>query len=202
MVSTGQGVNEVWLRDCVGPSRLRTPWKSCLYSLMGSIRIRSLGSRASREADDREEEAVHIEVLKHALNRVAVDTEGDAGHAQIQAAADDVVSSQGVCAGRRHLAGVGAVALGHSPAHTQVAGLRRHEGLHVVYHHLKGGICEPQACGHVRDKAHGLSVFYLWNAHPLNIALLSHLHLLLLEKPEEEREGREKITERSTKTKA
>lgn len=46
-VSTGQGVNEVWVRDRVGPSRLRTPSKSCLYSLMGSIRILSLGSRAS-----------------------------------------------------------------------------------------------------------------------------------------------------------
>lgn len=30
------------------------------------------------------------------------------------------------------------------------------------------------------DEAHGLSVFYLRKAHPLNISLLSHIHLLLL----------------------
>lgn len=35
---------------------------------------------SSREADHREEEAVHIEVFKHALNRVPIDAEGDAGH--------------------------------------------------------------------------------------------------------------------------
>lgn len=61
----------------------------------------------SREADDREEEAIHIEVFKHALNWVAVNTEGDTGHAQIQTAADDIICSQGVCAGRCHLAGYG-----------------------------------------------------------------------------------------------
>lgn len=52
---------------------------------------------ASREADHREEEAVHVEVLKHALNWVSVDPEGDAGHTQIQAAADNIICSQGVC---------------------------------------------------------------------------------------------------------
>lgn len=46
-VSTGQGVKEVWVRDRVGPRRLRTPSKSCLYSLIGSMRILSLGSTAS-----------------------------------------------------------------------------------------------------------------------------------------------------------
>lgn len=46
-VSTGQGVNEVCVSDCVGPRRFLTPLKSCLYSLMGSIRILSLGRRAS-----------------------------------------------------------------------------------------------------------------------------------------------------------
>lgn len=35
---------------------------------------------SSREADHREEQAVHIEVFKHALNWVSVDAEGDAGH--------------------------------------------------------------------------------------------------------------------------
>ncbi|KAG7259120.1 hypothetical protein CRUP_027103 [Coryphaenoides rupestris] len=41
------GVKEVWLRDSVGPSRLRTPLQSFLYSLMGSMCMRSLGSSAS-----------------------------------------------------------------------------------------------------------------------------------------------------------
>lgn len=38
---------------------------------------------SSREADDGEEEAVNIKVFKHALNWVAIDTEGDTGHTQI-----------------------------------------------------------------------------------------------------------------------
>lgn len=62
---------------------------------------------SSREADDGEKEAVNIEVFKHALNWVAVDTEGDTGHAQIQTATDDVICSQRVCTGRGHLAGYG-----------------------------------------------------------------------------------------------
>lgn len=45
---------------------------------------------------------------------------------------------------------------------------------------IQGGICEPQACGNMLDEAHGLSILYLWNAHSLNITLLSHVHLLLL----------------------
>lgn len=36
-----------------------------------------------READDREEEPVHVEVLKHALHWVAVNPEGDTGDAEI-----------------------------------------------------------------------------------------------------------------------
>lgn len=60
---------------------------------------------SSREADDREEEAIHIEVFKHALNWVAIDTEGDTGHTQIQTAADNIISSEGVCTGRSHLPG-------------------------------------------------------------------------------------------------
>lgn len=60
---------------------------------------------SSREADDREEETVHIKVLKHALNWMAIDAEGDTGHTQIQAAADYVVCSQSVSIGRSHLAG-------------------------------------------------------------------------------------------------
>ena len=62
---------------------------------------------SSREADHREEEAIYIEVFKHALNWVTVDTEGDAGHTQIQTAADDVICSQGVCVRRSHFAGYG-----------------------------------------------------------------------------------------------
>lgn len=45
---------------------------------------------------------------------------------------------------------------------------------------IQGSICEPQACGHMLDEAHGLSILYLWDAHALDITLLSHLHLLLL----------------------
>lgn len=44
-----------------------------------------------READNRKEEAVCVEVLEHALNRLPVDPEGHAGRAQIQTAADHVV---------------------------------------------------------------------------------------------------------------
>lgn len=46
---------------------------------MGSLVLYLLDS--GREADHGEEEAVHVEVLKHALNRVSVDAEGDAGYA-------------------------------------------------------------------------------------------------------------------------
>lgn len=58
---------------------------------------------SSREADDGEEEAVNIKVFKHALNWVAIDTEGDTGHTQIQTAAHDIIGSQRVCTGRGHL---------------------------------------------------------------------------------------------------
>lgn len=54
---------------------------------------------SSREADDGEEQTIHIEVLKHALDRVAINTEGDAGHAQIQTTADNIISSQSVRTG-------------------------------------------------------------------------------------------------------
>lgn len=51
------------------------------------------------EADDREEKAIQVEVLKHSLDRMAVDTEGDTGHAQIQTAADNVLCCQDVLVG-------------------------------------------------------------------------------------------------------
>ena len=51
---------------------------------------------ACRETDNREEQAVQVEVLKHALNRMPIDTEGNAGHAQIQTAADHVLCCQHV----------------------------------------------------------------------------------------------------------
>ena len=54
------------------------------------------------EADYGEEEAVQVEVLKHALHRVTVDTEGDTGHAQIQAAAHHVLRCQDMLIGRGH----------------------------------------------------------------------------------------------------
>lgn len=45
---------------------------------------------------------------------------------------------------------------------------------------IQGCVCEPQACGHMLDEAHGLPILDLWNAHPLHITLLRHIHLLLL----------------------
>lgn len=57
-----------------------------------------------READDREEESICIEVLEHALDGLPVDPEGHAGGAQIQTAADHIVRVQQV-----HVDG------GHSP---------------------------------------------------------------------------------------
>lgn len=54
---------------------------------------------ACREADDREEQAVQVEVLKHALYGMPVDPEGNTGHAQIQAAADHILCSQDVLVG-------------------------------------------------------------------------------------------------------
>lgn len=75
---------------------------------------------ASREAEDGEEEAVHVEVLKHALDRVAVDAEGNTGHAQIQAAAHDVISGQRVRVRRGHLARYGAWQQPHSQFKSRV----------------------------------------------------------------------------------
>lgn len=54
---------------------------------------------SSREADDGEEEAVHVKVFKHSLNWVAIDTKGDTRHTQIQTAAHDIIGSQCVCTG-------------------------------------------------------------------------------------------------------
>lgn len=54
---------------------------------------------ACREADDREEQAIQVEVLKHSLNRMPIDAEGNTGHVEIQTAADHVLSCQGVLIG-------------------------------------------------------------------------------------------------------
>lgn len=54
------------------------------------------------EADDWEEEPVRVEILKHALNRLPVDPEGDAGSAQVQAAAHHVLRGQDVLVERRN----------------------------------------------------------------------------------------------------
>ena len=51
---------------------------------------------AGGEADDGEEEALHVELLEHALDGLAVDPEGHAGGAQVQAAAHHVVRVQQV----------------------------------------------------------------------------------------------------------
>lgn len=55
-----------------------------------------------REAGDWEEEPVGVEVLEHALDGLPVDAEGDAGRAEVQAAADHVVRSEEVLVGRAH----------------------------------------------------------------------------------------------------
>lgn len=49
---------------------------------------------SSWEAGHREEEAVRVEVFKHALNRLTVDPEGDAGHTEVQAATHHILRSQ------------------------------------------------------------------------------------------------------------
>lgn len=54
---------------------------------------------ACREADDREEKAIQVEVLKHSLNGMAIDAEGDAGYAEIQTAADYILCCQDVLVG-------------------------------------------------------------------------------------------------------
>lgn len=46
---------------------------------------------SSREADNGEEEAICVEVLKHALNRLAINTERDTGSAEIQTTAHHIV---------------------------------------------------------------------------------------------------------------
>lgn len=66
--------------------------------------IKDLLRNARREADNGEEKAVQVEVLKHSLNGMPVDTEGDAGHAQIQTAADYILSSQDVLIGGGNMA--------------------------------------------------------------------------------------------------
>lgn len=59
---------------------------------------------ACRKADNGEEQAVQVEVLKHALNRMPIDTEGNTGHAQIQTAADHVLRCQDVLIGCGNMA--------------------------------------------------------------------------------------------------
>lgn len=59
----------------------------------------------SRKANNRKEEAINIKVFKHSLNWVAINTEGDTGHTEIQTAAYNIIGSQCMCTGRSHLAG-------------------------------------------------------------------------------------------------
>lgn len=51
---------------------------------------------ACREADNWKKQAIQVEVLKHSLNRMTIDTKGNAGHTQIQAAADHILCCQEV----------------------------------------------------------------------------------------------------------
>lgn len=46
------------------------------------------------EADDGEEETIRVEVLKHSLHRLAVNAEGHAGGAEVQAAAYHIIRGQ------------------------------------------------------------------------------------------------------------
>lgn len=55
-----------------------------------------------REANYGVEEPLGVEVLKHALDRLAIDPEGHAGSAQIQTAADHVVRVQQVLVNGGH----------------------------------------------------------------------------------------------------
>lgn len=48
----------------------------------------------SREARHWEEKAIRVEVLKHALNWLAIDSEGDTGHTEVQAAAHHIFWSK------------------------------------------------------------------------------------------------------------
>ncbi len=57
---------------------------------------------AGGEADHGEEEAVEVEGLEHALHRLPVDPEGDAGSVQIHAAAHHVIRRQQMLLHRRH----------------------------------------------------------------------------------------------------
>lgn len=57
---------------------------------------------SSGEANNREEEAIQVEVLEHALNRMAVYAERDTGHTEIQTAAHNIICCQDVLIGRCH----------------------------------------------------------------------------------------------------
>ncbi len=54
---------------------------------------------SGREGHDGEEESIWVEVLKHSLDRLAVDAEGDAWSAEIQTAADHILGPQHVLIG-------------------------------------------------------------------------------------------------------
>lgn len=45
----------------------------------------------SRKADNGKEEAICVEALKHALNRLSIDSKGDAWSSKIQTAADYII---------------------------------------------------------------------------------------------------------------
>lgn len=74
---------------------------SCLYFPRPHYECRAL-LNACREADNREEESICVEVLEHALYRLPVDPERHAGSAQIQTAADHVVRVQQVLVNGSH----------------------------------------------------------------------------------------------------
>lgn len=65
------------------PASLFAPYRT------GENNKHSLDSR--READDWEEEPVCVEVFKHALDGLAIDSERDAGSSQVQAAAHHIL---------------------------------------------------------------------------------------------------------------
>lgn len=79
-------------------------WKSCDFTIKAiEAFLNLLLLNASWEADHREEETIQIEVLKHALNGMSIDAEGDTRHAQIQTAAHHVLRCKDVLTGWGHL---------------------------------------------------------------------------------------------------
>lgn len=69
-----------------------------IHEFQGSLFLRQHAGETNthsldpcREADDREEEPVCVEILEHALNGLSVDPERDAGSSQVQTTAHHIL---------------------------------------------------------------------------------------------------------------